>query len=165
MRLTFNLYLRFRWVKYLHLNCRIYETVQAPALVKARKSEHGSLSSTLVVPEEQTSVCSCAKCGKIFSQPVELTVRTEGSLETYHACPHCFSRVNVSDNLKKTLDETAIDALANAVKETAKDIGKNKQVGCPNFLGYLKKRPKDSPIPDECLTCASLMQCMGFTRR
>lgn len=129
------------------------------------KAKPEALSSTFVTSEEQASVCSCDKCGKRFSQPVELTIRTKGSLETYQACPHCFSRVSVSDNLKKTPSEATLDALANAVKETAKDIEKNKQAGCPNFLGYLKKRSKDSSIPDECLTCASIMQCMGLGKR
>jgi len=139
--------------------------LQAPALIKAKKSKPEALGSTLVTSEEQASACSCTKCGKSFSQPVELTVRTKGSLETYQACPHCFSQVSVSDNLKKPPSEAALDALANAVKETAKDIEKNKQAGCSNFLGYLKKRPKGSPIPDECLTCDSIMQCMGLGKR
>jgi hypothetical protein len=47
-------------------------------------------------------------------------------------------------------------------KDVEKDVGKEKPVGCEHFLGYLKKRPKGSPVPDECLTCASVMKCMGL---
>lgn len=37
--------------------------------------------------------CSYSKCRKSFIKPIELAVRTEDSLETYPACPYCFSRV------------------------------------------------------------------------
>jgi hypothetical protein len=32
--------------------------------------------------------------------------------------------------------------------------------GCPHYLGYLSKRPKDASIPDECLTCRKMVKCM-----
>ena len=32
--------------------------------------------------------------------------------------------------------------------------------GCPHYLGYLSKRPKDASIPDECLTCRKMVECM-----
>jgi hypothetical protein len=33
-------------------------------------------------------------------------------------------------------------------------------VKCTHFLGYLKKRSKEAPIPDECLTCDKMIECM-----
>ena len=32
--------------------------------------------------------------------------------------------------------------------------------GCPHYLGYLSKRPKNASIPDECLTCRKMVKCM-----
>lgn len=32
--------------------------------------------------------------------------------------------------------------------------------GCPHYLGYLGKRPKNAPIPEECLTCKDMVKCM-----
>ncbi len=58
------------------------------------------------------------------------------------------------------LGEAPLRALTKALIETANGIEKNKKASCAHFLGYLKTRPKDSPIPDECLTCAALMNCM-----
>jgi hypothetical protein len=31
---------------------------------------------------------------------------------------------------------------------------------CTHFLGYLKKRPRDMPFPDECLTCNKMIECL-----
>jgi hypothetical protein len=31
---------------------------------------------------------------------------------------------------------------------------------CTHFLGYLKKRSKDMPFSDECLTCDKMIECL-----
>jgi len=31
---------------------------------------------------------------------------------------------------------------------------------CPHYFGYLKKLPKNLPIPDECLGCLRIMECL-----
>ena len=58
------------------------------------------------------------------------------------------------------LSDAPFRALTKALIDTANGIEKNKQARCAHFLGYLKTRPKGSSIPDECLTCATLMKCM-----
>lgn len=125
-------------------------------LIKGRENKRLTWTSNPVMPQEPAIVCPYIKCGKFFSKPIELTVRTEGSHEAYYACPHCFSRVSVSDNLKKGLSEAPQGALIDA----SKDIRKNDAVNCTRFVGYLKTRPRDSPIPDECLTCSRILECM-----
>jgi len=124
--------------------------------IKTRENRHWDWTSNPVMLRGQAVVCSYAKCGKSFSEPIELTVRAKGSLETYYACPHCFSRVSVSDKSGKSLNEAHVGAS----RDTSKDIKENDVADCPYSLGYLKTRPKDSPIPDECLTCAAIMKCM-----
>jgi outer membrane biosynthesis protein TonB len=32
--------------------------------------------------------------------------------------------------------------------------------GCPHHFGYLRDHPKNTPIPNECLTCTSIMECL-----
>jgi len=32
--------------------------------------------------------------------------------------------------------------------------------GCPHYFGYLAKRPKDAPIPQQCLVCSRIVDCM-----
>ena len=47
--------------------------------------------------------------------------------------------------------------------ETEKpEISRNNQsAGCPHRLGYLKEHPKHTPIPNECLTCNRIMECLA----
>jgi hypothetical protein len=56
-------------------------------------------------------------------------------------------------------------------KETSVSTEKIKKVAvakhedeakCTHFLGYLKKRGKDTPFPDECLTCDKMIECLAY---
>ena len=115
---------------------------------------------------KQATDCSCSKCGKSFIEPVELTVLSGSSHETYHACPHCFSRVSLENrNVEET--ESPLDKVKKVKDKAPPDVSrkeakdeKNKPAGCVHFLGYMKTRPKGSPIPDECLLCAAIIECM-----
>jgi hypothetical protein len=37
----------------------------------------------------------------------------------------------------------------------------NNSSGCPHHFGYLKEHPKHTPIPNECLTCTRIMECLA----
>ena len=89
--------------------------------LKARERKRWALTSNPAMSQEQAIVCPYVKCGKIFSEPIELTVRAEGSLETYYACPHCFSRVSLSDNSEEGPSKVPHGALRDASKNIKKD--------------------------------------------
>ncbi len=36
----------------------------------------------------------------------------------------------------------------------------NQSSGCPKTFGYLAKRPKDAPIPQQCMLCPKIVDCM-----
>ena len=38
----------------------------------------------------------------------------------------------------------------------------SEEVKCRLFHGYLKKRPKNTPIPDECLICSRMIECLAY---
>jgi hypothetical protein len=52
---------------------------------------------------ETSITCAHAGCGRAFGEPTELTVRVNDSMETYSACPYCFTPVDE----KKTEDSQA----------------------------------------------------------
>jgi len=47
------------------------------------------------------------------------------------------------------------------VETEKKEFSRNSEPsGCPYHFGYLKEHPKRSPIPNECLTCPKIMECL-----
>jgi hypothetical protein len=99
---------------------------------------------------ERTSVDSvCNECGGTFQKPVLATVSCNGRVQKYYACPFCMTRVKE--------DKNTIVSTEDAKKPSAKP---ENSVECKHFLGYLKSRPKDTPFPDECLTCDKMIECL-----
>ena len=84
-------------------------------------------------------------------------------MQTYDACPFCFTKL--SSVIDKSELEATIKKAVGKLDSTPKVSGKEKldtqkEADCPHYLGYLKKRPKDAPIPDACLTCEKMVQCI-----
>jgi hypothetical protein len=125
--------------------------------------------------QKHSLVCSNSKCARSFTEPIEISlIQVDGSVENYYACPHCFSRMNPEnkmlegteapptiDKTKQSPSEVYVSSVSKKGQEkSTNDIQKTKPAGCAHFLGYLKKRPKNTPIPDDCLLCVAVMKCM-----
>jgi len=105
--------------------------------------------------------------------------------EQYYACPHCFIKLDedaendenitpestpsppVHPSLEKVLN--VISAQPQKEEEEkkkeeppVKPLEKEEKgpSECPHHFGYLANRPKDVPIPQGCLTCTKIVDCM-----
>ncbi len=112
---------------------------------------------------EEASVC--ATCGEKFDQPLLTELHSEGVIEEYYACPRCLSKVGEIDHEKRREVEEAIkeDLLVEETEtvETVEPAEPELKLSCSYKLGYLKKREKNSPIPDSCFTCSKMIECLS----
>lgn len=118
-----------------------------------------------LVMGESPHVCGYERCGRAFDAPVWLTDLSRKPQETYYACPYCFSKMD-------EVDGDVVDHLHGGGYELpAKDAAKKgvkggghrdveKSADCPHHMGYLKSRGKSEGVPDGCLTCPKILQCM-----
>jgi DNA-directed RNA polymerase subunit RPC12/RpoP len=94
--------------------------------------------------------CPYNECKKEFEKPLVLTDFSSTPRETYYACPHCLTKVEVVAEDSK-LDSVSVETSENPVEKTPTE--------CAHHFGYLENLPKEATIPDECLTCSKLLQC------
>ena len=138
----------------------------------------GSIGSSLTslsddaVLEAEGYTCPSDRCGRAFSEPLKLTNLSRRPLEeTYYACPFCLSRVQVHEVLmdpdssdEKSQIEHEFSASSSKERKSGKTEGKSALSSeCPHQFGYLNSRSKGAEIPDKCLTCAKILQCMSST--
>jgi len=95
--------------------------------------------------------CPYAMCNKTFEKPIVLTDTSQLVRETYYACPHCRSKVEI------TIEDPSHPRLV-AVEDVFY-IGQRTPTKCSHHLGYLRDLPENSDIPDECAICPKVMQC------
>lgn len=136
----------------------------------------------------ETSAVACPnpKCQREIEEPILLNRLSKKPVEQYYACPHCFMKLDVDIKDSQTLKEEEKEEEKLAVvplekeeklavvplekeeekkekEEPAVVPSKKEQKGpsgCNHDLGYLARRPKDVPIPQECLVCSKIVDCM-----
>ena len=128
---------------------------------------------------EDLHVCGYVRCGRSFEVPVRLTdFSRRPRLETYYACPYCFSRVSDVDGPEHELEHLhggyEVPEAKQGGRKSAKASLRDDDVvdedregtresvsGCSHHVGFLKSRPRGEGFPDGCLTCPKIFECMG----
>jgi len=111
----------------------------------------------------QSFTCSNPECGRVFANPIivqDLTSKTESS---YSACPYCLTEIVIETNSevkeeKQTLKKKRAKAQPPKLKPAEKSSVKDNK--CPYHFGYLSQRSRKEEIPEECMTCEKIVQCM-----
>ena len=106
--------------------------------------------------------------------------------EQYYACPYCFIKLDEDAENKEDVTEEAtpssplhpslekvLDVISTQPQKEKEEEKKKEEPlvkppkkeekgpsGCPHRFGYLANRPKNAPIPQECLTCPKIVDCM-----
>ncbi len=101
---------------------------------------------------ENGLVCPYEQCGKHFEKPVVLLNTTQIGRETYYACPHCQSKLDV------TIDVG--DASKIFVAATTTPVVTTPDT-CKHGFGFLRNMDDSSEIPDDCAVCPKVMQCFA----
>jgi DNA-directed RNA polymerase subunit RPC12/RpoP len=131
---------------------------------------HGGLSLTSIKKNEmnnqETCICPNDECGRAFDHPVQLTVLSSDPVETYPACPYCMSRIETREEEQELTKEAPIALKIKTALQKERERGNEEPEEpsaprCVNGFGYLKKRPKGASIPDECLVCQKMIQCLS----
>ncbi len=103
------------------------------------------------VPHVGKLHCPYETCRKSFEKPIVLTDSSQLMRETYYACPHCRSKIEIVP------EDPANPRLVSV--EDAFSFGPKSPANCSHHFGYLRELPESSGIPDECAVCPKVMQC------
>jgi len=108
--------------------------------------------------EKKTVTCPNPSCRKTFSATLKTLNLQQDSTQTYAACPFCLTKItevesDVSDKPEKAQVETILS------KEKP-NRSKEKLSSCQHHMGYLSERERNQQIPDECIICEDIVECM-----
>lgn len=119
--------------------------------------------------ENQGFTCSNPECARVFANPIIVQDLSSKNRTSYPACPHCLTEIAAEKDrglgveeerqTQKTTSASPIKTIPQLkeVKLPEQPITIHK---CPHHLGYLRQRSKNENIPEECMTCEKLLQCM-----
>jgi len=120
-------------------------------------------SESNALPETHES-SKCDTCGEEFEAPLFAVISSGYLREEYLACPRCLAKVRTVDRQKHVEPEEAEEEEdeESGELEVKDKMETEETVVCAHHIGYLKRRPKNSPIPEECLTCTKMIDCMSY---
>jgi hypothetical protein len=109
-------------------------------------------------------LCSNIKCGRDVPRPItihNLSLRTK-----YKGCPFCFTELpNITIRRrvqtvheKKTEEECTKKPSQNEATHVSQQTEE-----CSRQFGYLSERSKHEDIPEQCMTCPKIIECMRGT--
>jgi hypothetical protein len=81
--------------------------------------------------------------------------------KVYDACPYCLTEITLKKDYepsKESKMESEEQIKAHPTEKASKPSSKVE--GCPHFFGYLSKRSAKEKIPEGCLTCGKIVECM-----
>jgi hypothetical protein len=93
--------------------------------------------------------CPYKGCEKTFEKPTVLTDAFSIPRQSYYACPHCMSKLDITlENMKIV-----------GVKPAEYPKVFESPAKCAHFSSLLNPLPHDAPLPEECLLCPKVLQC------
>lgn len=108
--------------------------------------------------KSQSFTCSNPECGKVFSDPIIVQDLSLKNRSSYSACPYCLTEIVIEKNIikkSKVKMEKKHSAKAKLIPQATSETH-----GCPYHFGFLSQRSKKDKIPEECMTCEKIVQCM-----
>jgi len=93
--------------------------------------------------------CPYRGCGKSFDKPAVLTDHTTLPRQSFYACPHCQSKIDIVVDGLKVVNIKPLD-YPKVFESPAK---------CAHISGFLSAMSMDLTLPDECLACPKVLQC------
>jgi hypothetical protein len=125
------------------------------------------MKKTKAKMKSQSFTCSNPECGRVFANPIIVQDLSSKNESSYCACPYCLTEVVMEKTSevkeeKRTLKKKRakikeVKAQPPKVKLAQPSLEKHK---CPYYFGYLSQRSKKEKIPEECMTCEKIVQCM-----
>jgi len=112
--------------------------------------------------KQKSFVCVNSKCGKPFIEPILVENLSMKKGKSYYACPHCMTEIDVAEKKEeeKVAEMKQIEPEISPSKLKVQPPTQSSPSKCQHHFGYLENRPKNTPIPEECLTCDKIVRCM-----
>jgi hypothetical protein len=80
------------------------------------------------------------------------------SAEPFDACPYCLTRITVIQLEPDNEPENITDEQIHRKEKLTQN--REKPLACKYHLGYLSEREQREQIPDECICCKDILECM-----
>ena len=116
--------------------------------------------------KEAKFACPNSSCGLVFSKPLKVKRVGSEDSRSYDACPRCLTAITLEENAPFVATKSGVTVNDNEGREPVVSSSEETRakssatVQCAYHLGYLSERSKNEKIPEDCIVCQNIVQCM-----
>jgi len=112
--------------------------------------------------------CANPECRRDFTNPIVVKDLSSKDSPSYQACPFCLTRLvekvaEVEEKPREKKGTKTKEAVPQHPKVVPAQLEQQPYAGepkCPYHFGYLSHRSRKETIPEECMTCEKIVECM-----
>jgi hypothetical protein len=115
----------------------------------------------------QLCTCPNPSCGKVFANPIKAKNLCSKTVEVYEACPFCLTEITLNQRSVVTEDKEDLELKEYKSEQETSRLAEGtpsepvrEATQCQHHLGYLSERSPKEKIPEECMVCENIVQCM-----
>jgi len=120
--------------------------------------------------ETQSFTCSNPKCKRVFANPIIVQNLSSEDTASYHACPYCLTEIEETPEGEGKRQKPK--AKRSRIEQTKAQLAETKPTQqlssetqkCLHHFGYLSQRPRGQEIPEGCMICKKIIECMQKLR-
>ncbi len=112
--------------------------------------------------EKKPITCQNPSCKRTIITPLKTLNLQENPTEPYYACPFCLTRIENAEIGQELIVEKHPEKHPEPERNTKQKTVKNdiKPSICRFHRGYLSERSQKEQIPEDCLLCKDIVDCM-----
>ncbi|MGB9959007.1 MAG: hypothetical protein ACPLKQ_00585 [Candidatus Bathyarchaeales archaeon] len=114
------------------------------------------------IPASHSYKCTNPSCQKTFTNPIKVENLSLNNSTVYEACPYCLTEITVEKSFSVSEKQKPVDKRDSEVfSEADKKIQPAAETDeCKHYFGYLSERTRKEGLPEECMLCGKIVQCM-----
>lgn len=110
--------------------------------------------------EKKAFTCQNVSCKRTFNTPLKTLNLQLSPTESYSSCPFCLAEIKIPEKpIENQLENMQSEVNQSASKEKI-DKNNDTLAKCHFHPGYLSERKSKDNIPDDCLLCKDIIECM-----
>lgn len=113
--------------------------------------------------EKKPFTCQNPSCRRTSITPLRTLNLQENPTEPYYACPFCLTKIEEAKFNQELPEENPLQNQQEPEKKVKQKIAAKNDIkpsACRFHLGYLSERSQKEQIPEECLLCKDIVECM-----
>lgn len=108
--------------------------------------------------EKTTVTCLNNVREEVFVKPLTTLDLQQNPKVSHITCPYCLKEITISENERSdSPEETCSDV---ETFDEKGDRSNENTITCSYHFGYIGEMEQKEQIPEECLLCADVVQCM-----